>query len=582
MFSKNIRHFRSKSLHLKQYYSENSNTVNASKIKMQMKVMSLTQWKILNYLRMYLSKFYNNKKLQNAINKEITQLLQKLQPSIYVSEVRFTETKNISIPSELKTSTVDIVESKTETATGYNLPNVLQGLKIKKNATDSEPKEIVPKWKTSPSTISKSSIMSRASHLMTSVAIAQSNSSKIQRIEDLLTHIKQFPEVKRHIIKEGVKGVLMRVQRRCNDPQVHAGINEAFALLGYVKPLPGYGIRILSIDGGGTRGLLVIEMLRKLEELTGKRIYELFDYICGVSTGAIIACSVGVFRSDLDTLTGLYRDISTKVFNQSAIWGTGNLVWSHSYYDTGLWEKNLKEYFGQDELIKSSRDLKCPKVATISAIVNQSTISPYVFRTYSLPFKVQSQYMGSYDHKVWEAVRASAAAPTYFEECKLGNLLHQDGGILVNNPTAIAIHEAKQIWPNCPIQCVVSFGTGRTIPSHIEIGNIQTSTSSSWKTKFLKILDSATDTEAVHTMLNDLLPGNVYYRFNPYLTEMLSMSEIEPAKLEQLERDALMYLRRNEDKFQEAAKVLCTTKGHAQKALDWFNLKHETLISIIK
>lgn len=68
----------------------------------------------------------------------------------------------------------------------------------------------------------------------------------------------------------------------------------------------------------------------------------------------------------------------------------------------------------------------------------------------------------------------------------------------MNNPCALAIHEAKLLWPNSEIQCVVSCGTGRHAPTTVAADSLKSLTnvsSVSWKILFNRILESATDTE---------------------------------------------------------------------------------------
>lgn len=60
--------------------------------------------------------------------------------------------------------------------------------------------------------------------------------------------------------------------------------------------------------------------------------------------------------------------------------------------------------------------------------------------------------------------RASSAAPGYYEDFKLDGYIFHDGGVLANNPTAIAIHEAKLLWPKTEINSVISIGNGRYKP----------------------------------------------------------------------------------------------------------------------
>ncbi|XP_037110662.1 calcium-independent phospholipase A2-gamma-like isoform X1 [Syngnathus acus] len=395
----------------------------------------------------------------------------------------------------------------------------------------------------------------------------------ISRVEDLSYHLLEFPETCGVAVKEKVIPCLLRLQQ-ASDPGLREAVREALALVGYHKPVKGRGIRILSIDGGGLRGLLALQTLQKLETMTGKPIYKLFDYICGVSTGAILGFMLGVFQLSPSECDDLYRKLGSEVFKQNVIVGTVKMGWNHAFYDSQAWEILLKEKMGSHLLVETSRNLECPKVAAVSAIVNQGTpLKAYVFRNYNLLPGVRSHYQGGCQHQLWQALRASSAAPGYFQEFPLGSDLHQDGGLLINNPTALAIHESKCLWPDTPLECVVSVGTGRLET----MGKSNSGTYTSLKTKINNVISSATDTEEVHAMLDGFLPADTYFRFNPYVSEDISIDDNRQEKLDLLEAEAFRYLERNEEKLRKAARILTREKGSVQMLAEWLRNRVDTL-----
>jgi patatin-like phospholipase/acyl hydrolase len=86
------------------------------------------------------------------------------------------------------------------------------------------------------------------------------------------------------------------------------------------KPkLPGQrGLRILSFDGGGTRGVLSVAILRELCNRVGKQPYEIFDIICGTSTGGILAVLMGSKKMSVTETEYLYDEFIDKVFGKKS------------------------------------------------------------------------------------------------------------------------------------------------------------------------------------------------------------------------------------------------------------------------
>lgn len=431
--------------------------------------------------------------------------------------------------------------------------------------------------------LSRSSIYSRSKQLLRALATSSSSASAVRQtvcLQKLNKHLLHYEEAVGACVSEGAIPLILRLRSTAQDRVLKGQINQSLALLGYADPPKGKGIRILSIDGGGIRGVVILEVLRELEQLTGTPVHKMFDLICGVSTGAILSMLIGALKKDVDTCAEHYRLVSQSLFVSDFWRGTSRLIMTHAYYDSNAWEDILKQVYQDQSLVDTTTDDDVPKLMAISASLLSPRIQPFVFRNYNLPVEriKFSDYSGSCKHKVWQAVRASTSAPGYFEDFVLDNHVHSDGGILINNPASIAIHEAQQLWPGEPIQCVVSLGTGRyVLPESKDLDDASSSKSlgpSSLKAKITSLIDSATDTEITHRLLQDLLPHRSYFRFNPTLSEWLSLDEHRPEKLDQMKRDSLMYIRRNEYKMKQAALAVSKGRTPVQKVADYAKLRY--------
>lgn len=230
---------------------------------------------------------------------------------------------------------------------------------------------------------------------------------------------------------------------------------------------------ILSLDGGGIRGLITAMVLHELENRTKRRIHDLFDLIVGTSTGGILAAGLARPRQDEaegpcspKDLAEIYSKRGREIFSRSFWKGVTSLGgYSDEKYDAAPLESILEEVLGDTELKDTDPDI----IVTTYDIERRT---PYFFKT----SKARAGEPGR-NHLLRHVARATSAAPTYFEAFLLdkdqweGEQSHRralvDGGVFANNPSMIALSEALSSGTDMSEILLCAVGTGmndRKIP----------------------------------------------------------------------------------------------------------------------
>ena len=243
--------------------------------------------------------------------------------------------------------------------------------------------------------------------------------------------------------------------------------------------------RILALDGGGLRGILTLGILQKIEDVLrarhgGKadfRLAHYYDLIAGTSTGAIIAASLAMGMS-VEELRAMYMDLGKRVFERS--WLRQGLL--RAKYDERKLIVELKRVFGAETTLGDPRKLITGLLVITKRI---DTGSPWPLSNnpagkYYEPRP--NSVVGNKDYPLWKVVRASTAAPAYFDAERITICQPPDGKLIVgdfvdggvsphNNPSLMAFLYAtlqgyKVSWPvGADKILLTSVGTGAADPA---------------------------------------------------------------------------------------------------------------------
>ena len=323
-------------------------------------------------------------------------------------------------------------------------------------------------------------------------------------------------------------------------------------------------ITILSLDGGGIRGIISCIILRYIEEQLQKhdnpeaRLGDYFDMVAGSSTGGLIAsvilCPDEKRKAKYSIQKGLelYSEKGGDIFQIS--------FWEKLINPFGLFnekisqealEKNLNDFFGKLEL----KELIKPCLITSYDIENRRA---KLFNSYDAHLSTDNFY-------VKDLCRATSAAPTYFSPVQIKSMYGQvfsliDGGMFANNPALCAYAEARKIpfaevlknhqkanYPSANDMMIVSIGTGIESKSY-SFKKMQKAGKIGWVSPIIDILMSA-NAETVDYQLSQMFQTlglrnqKNYHRINPSLKNASpAMDNVSRSNIENLIQAGLSYI----------------------------------------
>lgn len=375
--------------------------------------------------------------------------------------------------------------------------------------------------------------------------------------------------------------------------------------------------KVLSIDGGGIKGIVPARILQEIETRTQRPICKIFDLIVGTSTGGILA--LGLTKPDPNNpnnpcftaqdLVNLYVENGTNIFTPR----TSNLNNQVRQIGQNFLNRAINNWqnigLNIDDLI-STRYYRTNKRQILEEKLEHTNITDALTEVLITSYEVSSKkpffftsnttkeaqyrqynnenfYLVSSGYRMIQAALATSAAPTYFKPYILNDITNSnnhfvliDGGVLANNPTIIAIVEAIQSYrieqnTSLPLNemLILSLGTGNKnqVQNTTQIeswGQIK------WAMPLFKILFNGQN-EMVNYLTTQLFSSNLfmsnqnepnprYYRFQPfYPNNNLNVEEasMRPEELIDVSEEMDNVSEYNITQLQQAADFLITRQN---------------------